>query len=339
MITPQNDDNPAHISQDNASNISATNKSSNGKSEKGDEVASAAVKEYYKGSDVLTPQKHDKIDVLNYNIIPAPNSDQLYVSYDNNTKAFMFYRNNNVLGSFTIRQLLKSVVMDPAYNESVTMNQVNTDIINSMIVTSSYDSNKHIHIDLRSQFESPYMGNIQTLVQLNTLLFDYDRNELEHDIAGLDGRKQKNVRNIIKQYIYMMINHTMKIVSIISEQIKADPMRELLKQKLLRYASYLNYKSNIYIRGQIQTLSAAMYELNDKINRLATIKQTPQSTPATQPQSRPSQQSIAISQGGTKQMKHDDNDNGFAKYFADDNDDNHYDDGNNDDHEFSPIKL
>jgi len=101
---------------------------------------------------------------------------------------------------------------------------------------------------------------------LNNLFFTYENKELLTDIATINDEKiQYNIKLSIKQFIYLLINHTLKIIAIASEEIKNDPTQEMMKQKLLKYSVALTYRISNFMKEHLDNYNVQYKALYDQL--------------------------------------------------------------------------
>jgi hypothetical protein len=187
------------------------------------------------------------------------------VKFDSKENQFIFFNESKILlGSFTIHQLLKYVIGDISKKFLKTTEYTSaTDIIEKYICTVT-----NTQIKLLNHLESPFMGNIDMLIKLQNALNSFDLKielEKEDDI---------NIQNTIKEklnyFVYLFLNHTLKLIVNISDMIKNDDSKKTLKDSLLKYTIYIINKINHYIKDSID---AKTIEYNQMEQQLEKIKQ------------------------------------------------------------------
>lgn len=212
----------------------------------------------------LPPQEYNKFN------------DDMMLSYDDNECKFTFYNSNkSILGSFNIKQLIKYIgnKVEPLFFSNIETNY-SEDLIKSMICEVLTDPiTEKINIILKSHIESSFMGNLDLLIKLNNLLFAYENKDLVNDILIVkDIKKQNQLKMIIKQFIYLMTNHVLKIISIISDEIKNDKTKNDMKQKLLKYSVILTYKISNYMKEYLENYNIQYNSLNTQLDKLINMK-------------------------------------------------------------------
>jgi len=204
------------------------------------------------------------------------NSSNMILVYDENENKFTFYNSNkSILGSFNFKQILKYVGkqidqnfyshIDSGYSDELIRSMIGEVLIDP--VTSKNN------IILKSHIESPFMGNLDLLIRLNNLFFSYETRELLSDLALVkDEKLQYKLKLGIKQFIYLLINHTLKIIAIATEEIKDDPKQEAMKQKLLKYSVALTYRISGFMKEHLENYNNQYKSLYNQLEKLINMK-------------------------------------------------------------------
>jgi hypothetical protein len=203
-------------------------------------------------------------------------SANLIAIYDEAENRFTFYNSNkSILGSFNFRQIVKYIgkQIDPTFYNFVESGY-SEELIKTMIGEVLIDPiTGKINIILKSHLDSPFMGNLDLLIKLNNSFFKYESTELMNDIALVNNEKlQYNMKISIKQFIYLLINHTLKIVSIASEDIKNDPTQSEMKNKLLKYSVALTYRISNFMKEHIDNYNVQYKKLYGNLEKIINMK-------------------------------------------------------------------
>ncbi len=232
--------------------------------------------------DLNNLNQEDIADVENENInmnnLSRYATGNLILVYDEIDCKFTFYNSNrSILGSFNFKQILKYIgrQIEPSFYNFVDSGY-SEELIKSMLGEVLIDPiTGKINIMLKSHLESPFMGNLDLLIRLNNCFCNYEHKELLLDIATLHNEKiQYNIKLSIKQFIYLLINHTLKIISIASEEIKNDPIQEQMRQKLLKYSVALTYRISSFMKEHLDNYNNQYKSLYEQMQKLANIKNT-----------------------------------------------------------------
>ncbi len=227
----------------------------------------------------INREEIEEIEIENNNLRNLDNlrdNTNLMVIYNESENRFTFYNSNkSILGSFNFKQIIKYIgkQIEPSFYNFVESGY-SEELIRGMIGEVLIDPvTGKINIILKSHLESPFMGNIDLLIKLNNSFFKYEINELMNDIATLNNDKlQYNLKISIKQFIYLLINHTLKIVSIASEDIKNDPKQTEMKNKLLKYSVVLTYRISNFMKEHIDNYNVQYKKLYGNLEKLIDMK-------------------------------------------------------------------
>ena len=215
----------------------------------------------------------------NYRLLDnLKDNSNLLAVYDNSgaeTK-FTFYNSNKfILGSFNFRQIIKYIgkQIEPTFYNYVDSGY-SEELIKTMIGEILIDPiTGKINIILKSHLNSPFMGNLDLLIKLNNSFINYETKDLLNDIVSINNEKlQYNLKISIKQFIYLFINHTLKIISIISENIKNDSTKTDLNHKLLKYSVSLVYRISNFMKEHIDTHNIQYKKIYDNLEKLINMK-------------------------------------------------------------------
>jgi hypothetical protein len=222
--------------------------------------------------------KQEVNKIANIGLIKQPNNkDLILVSFEKQNHKFSFYGNNNtLLGYFTIQQLIK--FLGNRWDENF-MKHVDTSISDEIIKTfiGSADINEAqiVNIKLLSHLQSPFMGNIEMLMKVNNALQIFESKILNTELNEVKSIKiQEKIKLTIKQFIYMMLNQSLKVIAAISEEIKNDKSRDHLKEILLKYSVGITYRLSNFIRDQLDTQMTQYNNLNENITKIYNIRRT-----------------------------------------------------------------
>jgi len=190
-----------------------------------------------------------------YNVINPDDPSTIMVKFDNET--FSFYDNKKShLGSFAIKQLLKYITNDNNFLSSISMG-TSSSIIETFICNTQQNK-----IRIYDHIASIFMGNLEMLIKLNNSLFKYEKIfEKDSNICN------KKCLLKIKAFNFTLLNHTLKIISTISNEYKTNNIE--IKNKLLRYSVGIVYRLVNYIRERFTTNIDNTKIIHDNIDKLS----------------------------------------------------------------------
>jgi hypothetical protein len=166
------------------------------------------------------------------------------ISFNESEQKFTIYENKKVLGNFNNTQLIKYLT-----------NSKDIDTLSAKSIIETYickfdDTGK---IVLLNHLQSPFMGNIELIMKLYNSI-----SNKEHDI--------------IKQFSYLLLNHSLKLINSISNIIKHDANKQGLKTMLIKYTMIINHKLNNFIKQEIENKSNDFKSLQNDLIRMGKIK-------------------------------------------------------------------
>ena len=187
---------------------------------------------------------------------------------------------NNSLGYFTINHIAKYLGdiydtkqqfikdMDPhAYSKA-------KELIKILIFHIKYNKrDKYTDIVLKDYTNSGFMGDIELLIKLNNLLYLYQNDELQNDLSKVDIRNRIKIETNIKKFIFLLLNYTLKLISIVSPDVKNNSNNQQLKEHLTNYSVGIIYRINLFVQDQLKIINNQNKNLKESINRSNKIKE------------------------------------------------------------------
>ncbi len=233
-------------------------------------------KEQFVSKDLsnITEKDYKEIELENKNVteLDKINSNNLILVYNENENKFTFYNSNkSILGSFNFKQLIKYIGRQVENNfYSNIESGYSEEMIKSFLGEILVDPiTGKIHFNLKSHIDSPFMGNIDLLIKLNNLFYHYEKNELNNDLNIIQNEKvQYTLKQSIKQFIYLMINHTLKIIAIATE----DNVEQSMKEKLLKYSVALTYRINSFMKEHLENYNKQYKSLYNNLDKITKMK-------------------------------------------------------------------
>ena len=201
--------------------------------------------------------------------------DLIMVSHDKSKKKYIFH-SKSPIGYFKISQLIKYI--GTAKHESF-MNDIDMDVSKDVIETfiikidQNSDSPNQNNIEIINYLQSPFTGNIEMLMKLLNDLKDFEKNELNHHLNKIqDVKIQKKIICFIKYFIFILLNHMIKLISSITNHIKNDSSKQKLKNQLHTNSCIIMQHINNYILDQIDHQYNLITTLKNNIHDIAKVK-------------------------------------------------------------------
>ena len=183
---------------------------------------------------------------------------------------FSFYNNfHTLLGSFTVYQLVKYVAKNCEKFLDDVSNGTSDALIETFICT-----NKTGKLVLLDHISSNFMGNLEMLIRLNNCLFQYEKEKLIIHVQNATIEHQKKIISSVKTLIFMLLNHTFKIIVTISDELKRNPTNDkVLENKLMKYSVGIVYRLSYYIKNIVDKHAKTSNDINDNFEKINVIKQ------------------------------------------------------------------
>jgi hypothetical protein len=196
----------------------------------------------------------------------------LIVNFDESKYKFTLYNCPDLyIGSFDVFQLMKYINQNtPKYLENVT-DDISCAIIEKYICKIDCDTNL---ITLQNHIESQFMGDINLLLKLYKCVNEFIINNFETELKNSNCTPEecKMIAMCIKQFIFMLLCHSLKIIANITEIINDDPEKQQMKIKLMEYSIAIINKINTFMKIEFKKKLDEIHKLFDLSNKLTSVK-------------------------------------------------------------------
>jgi hypothetical protein len=194
-------------------------------------------------------------------------------------KISIFDEKGNQLGYFTIEHIIKYLgdIYDTKQQflkdiEPETFKQSKA-LIKKMIFKLNYNKkDKYADIILYDYTKSGFMGDVELLVKSNDLLFKYQAENMQTDLSKVDNHDRAKIEQNIRKFIFVLLNYTLRLISVISEKIKDNPDKKELKEQLLKYSININYKINLFVQEQLKIINNQNKVIKESLDMNLNIK-------------------------------------------------------------------
>jgi len=177
------------------------------------------------------------------------------------------------LGYFTLEHIIK-YLSDSYDTKKQVLSELDDNIyykgkalIKSLVFKLLYNKkSNYVSIIIIDYNTSGFMGDIELLVKLNDMLYKYLENDLNNVMSKVDKSNRIKIEKNIKKFVYLLLNYTLKLISLVSEKLKDDDResKKELKHNLLKYSLSLVYRINTFVQEQLQIFN----EQNKSIKEL-----------------------------------------------------------------------
>jgi hypothetical protein len=171
-------------------------------------------------------------------------------------------QNNTSIGYFTIHHIAKYLgdyydkKSQYLKNLDINVYKKAKELIKTLLFKINYNiKNNYADIILHDYLKSGFMGDIELLIKLNNQLYKYTIESMQHDLAYVDFNNRQKIEQNIKKFMFMMLNYTLKLIAIVSEQIKDNDAKKELKEHLVNYSIGIVYRINIFVQEQLKIIN------------------------------------------------------------------------------------
>jgi hypothetical protein len=206
-----------------------------------------------------------KFNLYNHhgNYIGTSDKHNLYEHQNNNSR--------NYIGSFDIYQLIKYITQNvPKYLEDVECSTCDS-IIEKYICKIDTETNL---ITLQNHIESQFMGDINSILKLYKCVNDFIINKFENELRKslCNPEESKLVSMCIKQFLFMLLCHSLKIIAQIIEVISNDPEKQMLRFQLMEYSIGIMNKINTFMKIEFKKKTDELFKLIELSKKTTSIK-------------------------------------------------------------------
>lgn len=211
------------------------------------------------------------------NIHQSSDKDSLIVETNYQQKKFLFYdRNRNFMGGFSVTEFIRYVTSNVSSNFLTGVDCDSTrPIIEKYICNIKYIErpSKRYIINMLNYFESPFMGNIETLIKFYTFIHEFEEKNLEQELSKLEEKELSKVREIFNSLIYTLLNHILKIIAALTNKLTGtDAQSVKIRESLLNYSVAIVYRLTKFIKTEIDVKVDELNYLNQDLLRIEAVR-------------------------------------------------------------------
>ena len=203
------------------------------------------------------------------------NSIIVETNYDQ--KKFLFYDiNKNYIGGFSSHQFIRFITShtSPNFLKSVDIDSVKP-IIEKYIckIHVVEKTNKKYIINMNSYIESPFMGNIETLIKFYTFIQEFEENKLQSELNKLNIHESIKTKEIFNIMLYSLLNHIFNIITILINKLnRNDTNTSKMRDSLLNYSVIIVHRLSKLVRTDIDVKTDELAIFNQDLSRVDTIR-------------------------------------------------------------------
>lgn len=187
----------------------------------------------------------------------------IIVETDKQNKKFMFYDNRkNYMGGFSVHEFIRYITSHVNINFLSGYSTHNNQIIEKYICVVSLIEQpiKKYVINMHNYFVSPFMGNIETLINFYTFIHEFEINEFRIELEKLDPNDMNNVQAIFNDMVYSLLYHMLKIIAALSDKITGTTSNNI-KDKLINYSVSIVYRLARHIKETTESKTSDISSL------------------------------------------------------------------------------
>ena len=199
----------------------------------------------------------------------------LIVSFDETKYKFDLFNqyndSKNYIGSFDIYQLIKYITQNvPKYLENIECTTCDS-IIEKYICKIDTETNL---ITLQNHIESQFMGDINSLLKLYKCVNDFVINRFENELkkSMCSSDESKLVSMCIKQFLFMLLCHSLKIIAQIIQVITHNPEKQMIRFQLMEYSIGIMNKINTFMKIEFKKKTDELFKLIELSKKTTSIK-------------------------------------------------------------------
>jgi hypothetical protein len=230
-------------------------------------------------------QKSKSNFVINVN---SQQDGMIIVETDHDLKRFTFYSSQkSYLGSFSVFEFIKYITS----NVSNIFLQ-NTDLLSATPVIEKYIGTikklelptVRYEIKMFNYLESPFMGNVETLIKFYTFINEFENSQLQQELNILNSDEKIKVKNMFNQMVHTLLTHILKIIAALTNKITSntdsnlDPIKTKdIKNSLLKYSVSIMYRLSKFVKNEIDQKVGEINRLDVDLFRVEEIRNKIQS--------------------------------------------------------------
>ena len=233
---------------------------------KTDNLVNDTIQLHRRGNNIkeISNNQHDNNHLDNKIIVETDFTNKIITFYDSN---------KNLLGSFNIYEFIKFITSNISNNFLITVSSKTAKpLIEKYICNVSFTENvKKYNINMLNWLDSPFMGNIDTLVKLYLLINTFEKQELPYELTKLNEQERINVSDIYNNLLYNLISHILKVISMLNGKL-IDSSK--IKAELLQYSISMVHRLSRIIKNDLEKKHSNIEILKQNLEHIKSEKRT-----------------------------------------------------------------
>ena len=225
-------------------------------------------------SDKVTVTKQNPtINELELKVnINSPSNSVILVETNYKRKKFVFHdQNKNYIGEFGAMEFIKYITTSITSDFLPNVNcEISRCIIEKYICTVKKECNGEITILFRDYIESPFMGNIETLIKFHNFLQNIGNdNEIKIAMNSISENESTQITSLLNKTLCLLMTHILKIIALLTNKVQHEDTCDAtkIKNSLLRYSVcmmfHLSKLSKLEVSKKMAQISNLQKELTE----------------------------------------------------------------------------
>lgn len=187
--------------------------------------------------------------------------EDLKFNFDKYRQHFSVHRQTGgKVGGFTVPQVV-DLMTERTLTGGNPVDSMTHYLVTNLIGTNDPSCAYGFHF--KSNMESPFMNDIESLIKLNNVLYHFEVKQMEEYLKKyLDDDIREKAGRVIKHFIYSLLHHTLKILNQLSSQIKDSPSHSKLRQGIANYTIGIVYRIARYSHDEITYFGNQLKKVN-----------------------------------------------------------------------------
>jgi hypothetical protein len=198
------------------------------------------------------------------------NDVNIIVKFSQKDHNFIIYERDKLLGVFGIPHIIKYITSKISKDLLKTIEyESSVEIIEKLFC--KFDSNDNLV--LIGYLDSPLTGNIEIMMKIYSEINKFDQIVLQNYIESLESQDIKTkIIKAIRNFEYLILNHSLKLIVNISDAIKNNNSKSELKMTLIKYSIFIINKINYIICDNINDTKTDILLLNVELDQMKNIR-------------------------------------------------------------------
>lgn len=195
----------------------------------------------------------------------------IMVEYNDTNKRFLFYdKNNTFLGSFDINEFIKYIISFKYKNFMENISFEDSKHIIEKYICKTFLNENEIDINIINHLESPFTGHLEMLI-IFLKNFEEFKKTYNNFLLNFNQTEILDISNIINNTYNILLNHILKIISILSETLINENNPDM-KANLIKYSVAITFKITNNLKNSFKLNNDNLIKIYDQKEKIKTLK-------------------------------------------------------------------